>query len=288
MSLPTAGERAEAKRLGLIPESLASAREVLNTIDSLPWPEPERIAVLARLAYEAKADVGPVLSAAVLERAPVESFDELLPINGIGDFRFAGLVRALAGFDVSELVPEAAAIREGWGRLADARAEIAWLRSELKKLKAATGAISEDSTMRLDDLTGSVGSQLGEFVSHLRHQKATLRLGAVRLDLQGAATAVNGNIGLDLSQPTGGSAVALTFVPATEPAAEGEGEVPDVVGYSPALARRKVEARGLLAEIAPYSGATGTPGTVAKQLPAAGEVVPAGSTVKLLVIPSEE
>jgi hypothetical protein len=91
----TPSEVALAKRFGVEATSIASARVVLNTIAALPWPEPERVSLLARLAHDAQADVGVVLARLSLSAAPLRAFDELIPLYGIAGKRTLGRSRQM-------------------------------------------------------------------------------------------------------------------------------------------------------------------------------------------------
>jgi beta-lactam-binding protein with PASTA domain len=94
---------------------------------------------------------------------------------------------------------------------------------------------------------------------------------------------VNQDVALDLSAPGGGSRVGLAFAPAPAaagaPAAATQTKIPDVVGYTAALARRKLTAAGFAISAATVVDAHGV---VAQQMPEAGKVVASGSTVRLL------
>jgi hypothetical protein len=286
VSEPTAGEQALAKSLGLDANAMAAAREVLNTIAFLPWPRPERVSLLARLARAAKADVGRVLGAMALDLAPVKSFDILMPVLGLAEKRVAGLVRALSEVDVATLSPDGASLREAWARVSALETENAALRAEVDRLytesiNTPTGSAPAPMVMRLGDMASSVSSQVAAVDDTLRTLARGLRLGGVQLRLKGAATALENDLALDLGAPAAGSEVGLAFVPAGSAASGSAGApVPDVRGYTPALARRKLVASGFAVVFATMAGARGV---VEEQSPAEGTIAAAGSVVRLIV-----
>ena len=307
MGEPTAGEQALAARFQVDAAKVAAARAALNAIAVLPWPEPERVSFFARLARAARADVGPVLAKKALALAPIAGFDALEPVIGLAKKRVVGLVKALAAIDLAALAPESA-------ELAAARAEVAELRRRLAKLEsgaAAAASVSfkpiEDTTsppilplpddelplplptenvplgvMRLEDLASSIAEQVASVDGFLAGRVRGMRLAGVQLDLRAASAKVNQDVALDLSAPGGGSRVGLAFAPAPATAAASAGTqvvVPDVVGYTAALARRKLTAAGFAISAATVVDAHGV---VAQQMPEAGKLVANGSTVRLL------
>lgn len=288
MSEPTHGERALGTRLKLEPAALAAARDALNTIASLPWPREERIALLSRVARSAKADVGEVLGGLALDAAPLAGFDALIPLPGLADKRVAGLARALATFDAKSVSAEGGRLREAWASIATLRAENGALRTELDRLRAqqpVNGGVvppaSSPMVMRLEELATSVGAQVKYVDELLRTRDAGLRLGTVDLKLAGAGAMVNGEVSLDLGFPAGGSAMGLSFVPSAAGGSNGfEEEVPDVAGYTSALAQRKLAERGFAVSVTSVPGAQGI---VSDQTPRAGSAAPTGSLVRLIV-----
>jgi hypothetical protein len=276
-------------RLGTDADAVGAARDVLNVIASLPWPRPERLSLFARAARTADADVGLVLSGLALDAAPVESFDLLDAIPGLGPKRLTGLIRALSRFDVTALRAEGAKVREAWATAAGLRGENAVLRAELDRLRAASPPPPEGGTeppagpaiMRIADVAASVGTQVTQADDLLRTRAVGLRLGGVSLSVRGTGTSVDGDLALDVARPAGGSAVGISFVPAAAAGrADVEIDVPDVTGYTTALAQRKLAALGFTVVVASMAGATGV---VDRQSPPAGMRVRAGSVIRLIV-----
>lgn len=295
MSEPTTAERALASRLGLEAEAVAAARDAINTIAALPWPRSERVALLGRLARVGHADVGPVFGGLAIDAAPLSSLDVLIPIRGIGDKRLAGLARALATVDLGPFTALDPRLREAWATLAALRSENRALRVEIDKLKAqatqsaggsgSAGAPPTGAVMRIADVASSVGSQLALVDDLLRSRPSGLRLGGLDLHLQGAGTAADGDVALDLAASSGGSTVGISFVPGTSAAATGSAaEVPDVSGYTTALAERKLRARGFSVVVTTLANTLTNPrGIVSEQSPEAYAMAAAGSLVRLIV-----
>lgn len=289
MSLPTPGEQAFAKRFKLTPEGVAHARDVLNTIASLDWPLPERQALLARLARTAKADVGPAMAGLALAAAPVRSFETLIAVNGLADKRVFGLAKALQKADPTSFSKAASGLLNAWAQLDALQAENLALRRELDRLAAAAppppGAPPPvDQRMRLEDMAHSIARQVALAGQTLAGTGSGLRLGGVALEVRGRATTLDQDVAIDFATGgagTGGSSVGLSFTPARSEAANGSsGAVPDVTGYTPALARRKLEGQGFAVSVAATGG---VPGRVAQQHPAAGSVAQHGALVRLVV-----
>jgi hypothetical protein len=292
VSEATAGERALAERLGLDPSTLAAARDALNTIASLPWPQPERVSLIVRVARSAKADVGTLYAGRALDAAPLSGFDALLPLPGLGDKRVAGLARALSTFDVKDLSSEGARLRDAWAAMEALRAENHALRVELDRLRvrvpaeAAGGPVpvpapSTSTVMRVADVAANVGTQVTLAETVLRSRPDGLRLDGLDIRLHGVGTAADGDVALDLGSPLGGSSLGIAFVPAKSPApVTTDIPVPDVSGYTTALAQRKLIARGFMVTVASVAGGGGI---VSEQLPAASTLAPSGSVVRLIV-----
>ena len=285
MSEPTAGERALAGRLRLEASKVAAARDVINAVAALPWPRPERVSLLARLARAGKADVGAVYGGMAIDAAPIEGLDVLVPMPGIGYKRVAGLARALADVDINKVDTGGVRLREAMATIAGLRGENEALRTELDRLRAQTptgpAPLPSPSVMALADLASSVGVQATAVDDLLRSRANGLRLGSVDLRLTGTGTAAGGDVALDLASPSGGSAIGLSFVPAgSQPAADEGIEVPDVVGYTTALARRKLAARHFAVSVAAVASASGI---VAAQTPAANTRAASGSVVRVIV-----
>lgn len=286
MAEPTLGERELGEQLGLTAESIAAAREVLNTIAALPWPEPERIAILTRFARTEKADVGQILGKKALDLAPLFSFDHLIPVLGLAEKRVAGLARALCKVDTKTFADDTRLL-EAWKRIADLEASEAALRDEFDRAFVDGPGLSPDSAsadadaMRIADVAASIGTQLQAAELALRDQNSGLRLHGVDLALRGEATNKDGDVAMEFRAGSGGSGhLNLSFVPAGQPqTAEEEVDVPEVIGYTPSLARRKLVQAGFAVSFA--SGGAGE--TVVRQDPPAGETVRTGTLVRLLL-----
>jgi len=284
VTAPTPGEVAFARRTKLDPAAVAAARVALNAIADLPWPEDSRIDLLARLAHEVRADVGTTLGRLALRAAPLASFEKLLDIDGLGDKRVTGLVRALFDVDVSRLSPDSASLREALERVTQLETENQALRTQLDRalveLSRAGGGPSS-RVMRLREVADSLTGQLAAADELLRSRASGLRLGGVELRLHGAATSVEEDLALDFGAAGSGTAIGMSFAPGgAAQAPANDRAVPDVRGYAPALARRKLQAAGFAVTIAAVPNARGA---VAEQAPAAGAVALAGSTVRLIV-----
>jgi len=287
VSEPTAGERTLAPRLRLDPSKLAVAREALNAIAALPWPPPERVSLLARIAKSVGADVGPIIGRLALSAAPLASFDALVPISGIGLKRVAGLARALSTFDVVALTGQARELADAKATIAALTARIAAVQADLDRLRAAPAAGAGGpaaqpglTVMRIADVAASLGNQVALVDHVLRSRPNGVRLGAVDLRLTGMGTALGSDLALDLGYPSGGSAIGIAFVPSPLDAVGGQtAQVPDVRGYTTALARRKLLGRGFDAIIIT---STGSRGVVTDQSPEPGTVAPAGTAVRLM------
>jgi hypothetical protein len=288
MSEPTAGERAFASAQRLDPTAVARARDVLNAIVSLPWMRSEQISLVARLARKAAADVGEVLAALALNRAPLADFTALLPIKGIGNKRLVGLVRALSPVEISDFSPEAALLRNALNRISVLTTENNLLRGEVDRLNVAlskaTGAPAS-TLLTVREVAGSIGEQIATVDGSLRRAAGGLRLSGVELRVQGTAGAVQEEVAIDVAAPAGGSAVALRFAPAGIPdTTTADFPLLDVRGYGAALARRKLTAAGLNVV---FYGRTGTtePGVVSAQTPSPGTLVAPGTVVRLQIGP---
>ena len=287
MKEPTARERNLAARLGLEAAAVAAARDALNRIASLPWPRPERVSLLSRLARAAGADVGKVLSGLAIDAAPLAGLDALVPLPGLGYKRVAGLARALFKFDPATLTSDDVGLAHARATIAALRGENDLLRKELDRLRAALPGGSTapppqgSAVMRISDVASSIAGQVALVDGLLRSRPAGLRLGGVDLHVRGTGTAVGDDVALDLGSPAGGSAVGISFLPGrSEGGDRPEAPVPDVIGYTPALAERKLLARGFAVTVTRMSGARGT---VLEQLPPPGTTAPAGSVVRLIV-----
>jgi hypothetical protein len=273
-----------AKNLGVDAESVAAARVGLNTISSLPWPEPERVSLLARLAHEVQADVGTALARLALSVAPLRGFDELIPLIGIAEKRALGLMRALADLDVKTFSPEATGLRDAWELVEVLRSENRALRAELDRMSVQQGSPAAGATptlMRLGDVASSLSSQVGSADEVLRSRVSGLRLSTVELTLQGRAATMGDDLALDLATSARGSSVGFRFAAAQSPSGSSASMmVPNVCGYTVSLARRKLEAGGFSVAIAMFPAAKGV---VSEQSPVSGTLLPSGSLVRLVV-----
>lgn len=287
MSEPTPGERDFAARHNIDPVVLARARDLLNIIVSEPWPRTEQISALARVARTTKSDVGPMLAALALERAPVHEFHALMEVKGLAEKRVIGLAKALANADVSGFTPKADALLAALDRISALTGENAALRAEVDRIRAALDRASgstafPETVVRLEDVASSIGEQLVAADQNLRLSARGLRLGAVELRVQGAASVVGQDVALDLAAPGGGSAVGLRFATGTSPQS---GDVPvpliDVRGYGPALARRKLTEQGFNVVFVRAAAAEAARGVVSEQAPAPGAFVFPGAVVRL-------
>lgn len=291
MAVPaTSSEQSLAARWGLPAAHVANARDLVNGIAALDWPEPERVSLLARLARQAKADVGTVYARACLRLAPIASFDAVLPILGVGEKRAAGLARALGTVSLAALAPASAALHDALAREAALRAELDALRAELDRVPRATGgngAPVSAAPMRLEEVAQSVVAQVRQADEALLRSPRGLRLGAVAIEVQGRARTVDADLALDFADARAASRLSIAFA-ASRPAAEAgpaPGAVPDVAGYTETLARRKLLAAGYIAVA--LRGRT-SPGDadgarVRQQRPMAGTAAAPGTTVRLLI-----
>ena len=135
--------------------------------------------------------------------------------------------------------------------------------------------------MPLGDIASSVVEQLAAVDAALRSGPDLLRLAGVSLRLHGSTTVVDETLAMEFTSPAAGSEVALTF--GTPPGASAMAVpvvVPDVRGYTAALARRKIEAAMLNMAIAPNAGPLGK---VSETSPRAGLAVLSGTTVRVIV-----
>jgi hypothetical protein len=251
------------------------------------------VSLVARVAHAAKADVGTLFGGRALDATPLTSFDALVPLPGLGDRRVAGLARALSTFDIRTLSSEGAKLREAWNAIAVLRAENQALRAELDRLRVRVPIEPRDPTvpvpiptpttvMRVVEVASNLGTQVTLADSLLRSRPDGLRLDGIDLKLQGIGTAAaNGDVALDLGSPAGGSSLGVSFVPAKfAPTSTTEESVPEVSGYTTALAERKLIARGFAVTLAFVPGARGI---VTEQSPAANTLAATGSVVRLIV-----
>jgi hypothetical protein len=288
VSSPTEGERAFAARHRIDPAAVARARDVLNIIVALPWPRAEQIALVARLARAARADVGEVYAGLALNRAPVAEFHTLIDAKGLADKRVLGLVRALADVDVTAFSPEAAALRDASNRVAALTSENRELRAEVDRLRVAQGQTpppaASSTVVTLQNVASSASEQIVAADRSLQAAPRGLRLGAVELRVQGTASAVGSDLALDIATPAGGSGVGLRFVPGGAAApSDASATMIDVRGYGPVLARRKLTTQGFAVALARNATSAQVRGVVTEQSPAPGLVVPAGTLVRLVV-----
>jgi hypothetical protein len=280
MAEPSAGERELAARFELAAADVAAARVALNAIAALAWPVPERRSFLARLAKAAHADVGVVLAGKALAIAPLAGFERLEPVIGLAKKRVVGLVKALAAVDVAALVPEAKRVAELEQEVARLRAMLAGGAGPVTKPNLPV-PVPAPGIMRLEDVASSIAEQVASVDGFLAVQARGLRLAGVTLDLRAASAKLDEDVALDLDAPGGGSRVGLAFMAggATPAGNAASVAVPDVRGYTAALARRKLVAAGFAMSSASRIDARGV---VEQQVPGAGAQVAHGSTVRLL------
>ncbi|HYP90307.1 MAG TPA: PASTA domain-containing protein [Polyangiaceae bacterium] len=136
--------------------------------------------------------------------------------------------------------------------------------------------------LAIGQIAASVGSQLASADAALRSSQSELRLHGLQLRLKGAAAVVDDDVGLDLSVPSAGSAVDFSFqaAGASEAASGDLVDVPDVRGYTIALARRKLQACRLGVATTALANAVGR---VSEQRPGPGTQALGGAVVQLLV-----
>ena len=170
------------------------------------------------------------------------------------------------------------------------RAELERLRAENARLREQLGASHEQEgsapdpagpVMRIGEVVSSVAAQSAEAASVLQQGAGGLQLANLEVRLDCGATSIDDQLALDLAAPGAGSALLLRFAPAGRGApASTVAEVPDVVGYTVALARRKLTDRRLSVVVSALPGAAGV---VRSQRPGAGELTPEGTVVRLVV-----
>lgn len=135
--------------------------------------------------------------------------------------------------------------------------------------------------MQLGEIAASVAAQLASADAALRAGSSRMRLAGLALRLQGTAVVTDGAVGLDFNTAAGGSAVDLHFDGGGGNVDDGAPVmVPDVRGYTPVFAKRKLQAAGLgVATIA----AGGGDGRVSEQQPPAGTQALPGTLVRLVL-----
>lgn len=282
MSQPTAAETAFARNVGLKATDVAQARDVLNAIRAMPWPKSVQLALLVGLAQGADADVGTVLGGLALDAAPLDSFERLLPIIGLADKRVAGLARGLSAVTPESFAGAPDETRVLMQQLQALGAENLALRAELDRVKveASEGGNTGRQVMPLADAAASIGDQLARVDGILRDRKLGLRMAASQIQLRAGATKAGDEVAFDF-KAAATSQVGFQFVNAETPPDVRQSAVlvPDVVGYTAVLARRRLAAVGLSAMIAK---GVGTSGQVAEQRPVAGDSALPGSVVRLV------
>ncbi|EHR69510.1 PASTA domain-containing protein [Burkholderiales bacterium JOSHI_001] len=289
MSEPTPGEQAQASAWGVPASQLAAARDALNRIATLDWPLPDRVHLVARLAKGAGADVGTVFAGAVLALAPLASFERVLPLPGVGTLRARGLARALGSLDLAALAPQAGALADAQRRVAELQAEVASLKAELNRVYAQLSDSERPpaaAPMRVEDLTQSLLAQVHLADQALVQGRTGLRLGGVVVNVQGQATQLEGELALDFTVAKSPSQLSLRFDAAGGGSAAALPRelrtVPDVTGYTETLARRKLQAQGLDAQVL-RSAVAGAGGVVRRQAPEAGMPVPDNAQVRVVI-----
>lgn len=289
-------DAALAALCALSPEAVARARRLHGLVVGGAGTRDQRIAAWNRLTGGAglsEARVG-----ALVDRGPVGALVELIAVRGIAEKRLCTLTLALAGAPA----PLADPLLERdhlLGRLAEAEFDVARFQTEVATLQArldASPALTAATTgargvVAVSTLARSAGEQLGRTAKQLRQDGHPLRLAGLGLTLRGpAGTDDQARIGLRLDDdgaPASGSTseLKLAFLPGdAPPSPTGAGRVPDVIGYTETLARRKLEARGYPV----LSRATGALkpseiGRVVRQIPAPEQAHDLGEAVELLV-----
>ncbi|MCB9761009.1 MAG: PASTA domain-containing protein [Alphaproteobacteria bacterium] len=292
-------DAALAALTGLDPAVIAVARVVLNRLCTSPMVEDHRLALLLAVTEGEGSDLGETLGRAVLRAGPVNQLTDLLAVRGIGPKRLALLAHRLGAVDTAtfrlgtEEPEEALALARA--QLAAADAEIALLNDEIARLRGGQGvaaASADAERMTLRDLASSAGSQVRAADDTLREGRAAVRLGAVTVALKGVVAAEGEQLALRMPREDDGvtpvSEVVLRYQLAetavTDAAA---GDVPDLVGYTEVLARRKAEAAGFSVDVAwehaaPVRGQPSPTGRVLRQSPAAGTTA-AGRRIRVFV-----
>ncbi|MDR0788186.1 MAG: PASTA domain-containing protein [Gemmatimonadota bacterium] len=227
--------------------------------------------------------MGPILAKLALKLTPLASFDDLIPIDGLADFRVAGLVRALEDVDPVSFSPESRRITALLSQLDGLLAENAVLRAEVDRLYTGSDSagLATGPVMLLREVAASVAGQTEQAAVVLRENATGIRLAGLELHLDCGAAAMNDEVALNFSTPGAGSALRLSFSPAEASSSAAEDiVVPDVTGYTPALARRKLTDRKLGFIVSALADAEGI---VESQKPTAGDRVAEGTVVRLLV-----
>lgn len=163
------------------------------------------------------------------------------------------------------------------------KAENEALRSEIAALLAA-GFTAEDDPMPLKDLAWSASEQIQSAVERLPAHG--LRLGPVAMRLRGAWSNTGSDLALCFTRTDNDALgeLVLGFLPNRSGALAGTGLIPDVLGYTEALATRKLEAAGCAVEVYKSAGApTESKDRVLRQRPEAGEAVVAGTVVQVWI-----
>jgi len=289
-------DAALAAQIGLSPESVARARRLHGLVVGGPGTRDQRIAAWNRLT--GGAGLGEALVGALVDRGPVGALVELITVRGIAEKRLCVLTLALA----SAPAPLADPLLERedlLARLAAAQSDVARLQAEVTTLQARLDALPAPTVtatgargvVAVSTLAQSAGEQLGRTAKQLRQDGHPLRLAGLGLTLRGpAGTDELARIGLRLDEdgaPAAGSPseLKLAFLPGdAPPSPTGAGRVPDVIGYTETLARRKLEARGYPV----LTRATGALkpseiGRVVRQIPAPEQAHDLGEAVELLV-----
>jgi hypothetical protein len=144
-------------------------------------------------------------------------------------------------------------------------------------------------TLSISDVVAGTGAQIDDARTSV--SSLGVSVGEVRLTVRGAATTTEaGAVALDLgaSGTTDTlSTLEASYHPSTPSgtgAPTGGATLPSLIGYTPTMAERKLAALGLGARLASISVASAAEiGRVARTLPAAGQAVAPGSTVRLFI-----
>lgn len=173
-------------------------------------------------------------------------------------------------------------------------AEVARLAQRVEELQRAGGAASETN---IEDLLDSTGQQLESASRRLSSRSSAFRLGKVSMQLKllpgqgGTGVTFVKRDEIERVRPELLSVVNLEFNPRSEEAPEPERitvEVPEVTGYTRAMAQRKLREVELAVEmreevVQPSADGPSREGRVIRQSPAAGQAVPPGAAVVITV-----
>lgn len=301
-----------AELAGLDPRVAAAALGCFNAIAGARRTLADRAALLSRLGGAA---IGEKLAPVVVAMGPVGAITDLLAVRGLGEKRLISMATALAAAPAEELAALAAAA-EAVDRASALAIQVSALEAErdalrverdglAARLDAASASASATTTVTASDgatasaptvksgvvslhaIATSTGEQLGRAHRELSTRKQGLRLSGLSLSLRGEAGVDEEQaLGLALDQPTAAASelkMAWALPSGGAPTATA-GRVPDVSGYTEALARRKLEAAGYTVSLRQTSAAgPAERGRVQRQRPAPGAEADPGDRVEIVV-----